>query len=280
MGFCATALARHLPAGSWNVTGTTRSLARVEELRRAGFDACLFDEVTPDSLRGTTHVLISTPPGAAGDPVLHAHRTHLARLSPGLGWLGYLSTTGVYGDHSGKWIDETAPLLATSERATRRVKAEQAWLAWGCEANVPVQIFRLAGIYGPGRSQLDAVRAGTARRIVRPGQVFSRIHVDDVAATLLASISQPDPGRIYNVCDNEPASPHEIIGFACTLLGREPPELETYEQASKTMSDMALSFWQDSKRVSNQRIRDELNVELQYPTYREGLTSILNGMSP
>jgi nucleoside-diphosphate-sugar epimerase len=280
MGFCATALVRRLPADSWTATGTARSAARVDELRRAGFDACRFDDVAPDTLGGTTHALISTPPGTAGDPVLHAHRAGLASLLPKLRWLGYLSTTGVYGDQNGNWVDETSPTVPTSERARNRVKAEQDWLAWGHGANVPVQIFRLAGIYGPGRSQLDSVRAGTARCIVRPGQVFSRIHVDDVAETLMMSMAKPNPGRIYNVCDNEPAPPHEVVDFACTLLGREPPAIEPYEAASKTMSDMALSFWQDSKRVSNQRICHELNVQLQYPTYREGLTSILAGMSP
>ncbi len=189
--------------------------------------------------------------------------------------LGYLSTTGVYGDHGGKWIDESTPVAPSSARAERRVAAEQAWLEWGAQSKVPVQIFRLAGIYGPGRSQIDALRAGTARRIVKRGQVFSRIHVDDVAATLEASMTHPHAGRIYNVCDDEPAAPHQVVEHAATLMGMQPPPLEELEAAALSVSEMALSFYAESKRVRNQRIKSELGITLRYPSYREGLKYIL-----
>ena len=266
MGFCAKALAQSLAPKGWSIGATTRG--------PVGYQSVPFDSDLGQALHDATHVLISAPPADEGDPVLTRHAGALSAISPPLKWLGYLSTTGVYGDHGGNWIDEATPVAPTSQRAKRRVAAEQAWLKWGTAANVPIHIFRLAGIYGPGRSPIDTLRAGTARRIVKPGQVFSRIHVDDVATVLAASMAHPNAGRIYNVCDDEPAPPHEVVEYAASLIGVSPPPLEAFEVAAQSMSEMALSFYAESKRVRNTRIKSELEVTLQYPSYREGLQAI------
>lgn len=273
LGFSAQTLASRLKSQGWHVAGTTRTSARAEALAGRGFEAFVFGPGAAQGLRGATHVLISTPPDATGDPVLAIHATGLAAARPA--WLGYLSTTGVYGDRAGGWVDEQTPPAPQSERAERRLAAEQAWIAWGRANSIPVHIFRLAGIYGPGRNQLETLRDGTARRIVKPGQVFSRIHVEDIATVLEASIAKPNPGAVYNVCDDEPAPPHEVIEYAAKLLAIEPPPLERFEDAASSMSEMALSFYADSKRVKNDRIKTELAVRLRYPTYREGLLALL-----
>jgi nucleoside-diphosphate-sugar epimerase len=223
-------------------------------------------------LRGVTHALVSIPPDAAGDPALDRHGDDLAAL-PGLSWLGCLSTTGVYGDRGGDWVDETSILSPTGERGRRRVAAEQAWLDAWRNRGLPVHIFRLAAIYGPGRSPFAALRAGIAKRIDKPGQVFSRIHVDDLAQVLRASIARPRPGGVYNVCDDEPASPAAVVAYAAELLGIDPPPLVPFAQAG--LSDMARSFYDDNKRVLNALIKSELRVRLRYPDYRAGLAAIL-----
>lgn len=270
LGFSAEILASRLKSKGWQAAGTTRTRGRVEALATRGYEAHLFGSPAP--LQDATHILVSIPPGGAGDPVLAHHAQDLAEVRPA--WLGYLSTTGVYGDHAGAWVDEQTPPAPQSERAKRRVAAEQAWTQWGRAHGVPVHIFRLAGIYGPGRNQLESLRDGTARRIVKPGQVFSRIHVDDIATVLEASIAKPNAGAIYNLCDDEPAPPHEVIDYAAKLLNMSPPPLERFEDAASTMSEMALSFYADSKRVRNDRIKSELGVKLLYPTYREGLMAL------
>jgi nucleoside-diphosphate-sugar epimerase len=223
-------------------------------------------------LDGVTHILVSVPPDAAGDPVLAVHGEDIARIGS-LGWLGYLSTTGVYGDRSGGWVDESAALTPTGERGRRRVAAEAAWFELWHRHGVPVHIFRLAAIYGPGRSPFEALRAGTAKRIDKPGQVFSRIHVEDLAAVLAASISRPRPGAVYNVCDDDPAPPEAVTAYAARLLGVLAPPLVSLEGAG--LSPMALSFYDDNKRVSNRLIKTELGVALRYPDYRAGLAAIL-----
>jgi nucleoside-diphosphate-sugar epimerase len=269
-GFSAAALARRLKPKGWRIAGTARAAEKVNALIRDGIEAYAFPLADPTAaLSGATHILVSTPPGAGGDPALQ----YKDALQPK--WLGYLSTTGVYGDRAGGWVDETTHETPTTERGQRRLEAERAWIAWGRAANVPVQIFRLAGIYGPGRNQLEGLRDGSARRIVRENQIFSRIHVDDIAQVLEASIARPNAGAIYNVCDNEPASPHEVMTYAAELLGVPPPPLERYEDAAATMSEMARSFYTESKRVKNDRIKSELGVQLLYPTYREGLRALL-----
>ncbi len=282
LGYCALALARRLQAQGWSVAGTTRSEDKANNLAAEGIEVFLFDRGRPledpaAALAGTSHLLSSAPPGpevepGAGDPVLDHHRPDIAALE-GLAWLGYLSTTGVYGDRDGGWVDEDSALTPTGERGRRRMAAEEAWLDLRERDGLPVHLFRLAGIYGPGRSALDVVRDGAARRIDKPCQVFSRIHVDDIAAVLLASIARPRPGAAYNLCDDEAAPPQEVVTYACELLGREPPPLVPLEEAR--LSDMARSFYRDNKRVSNARIKDELGVTLAYPSYREGLRAIL-----
>ena len=268
-GYSARALAGRLGPG-WHVTGTSRE---------GGEGTHRFDRTHPlpaEAFAGVTHILVSVPPDEAGDPVLDTHGAEIAAL-PGLAWLGYLSTTGVYGDCGGAWVDETADLRPSGERGRRRVAAEAGWLELHRGRGVPVHIFRLAGIYGPGRSPFDALRAGTAKRIApderRPGQVFSRIHVDDLAAVLLASMTDPRPGAVYNVCDDEPAAPAEIVAHAAALLGVPPPPLIPFDQAE--LSPMARSFYDDNKRVSNALIKRELAVALRYPDYRAGLAAIL-----
>jgi len=274
-GYTALALARRLAATGWLVSGTCRSAAKAASLRAAGFAAELFDRdhpLAPSALRGVTHILVSVPPEATGDPVL-ARRGHDIAAMPGLAWLGYLSTTGVYGDRGGGWVDEGSALLPTGERGRRRVAAEEAWLDLWRRRGAPVHIFRLAGIYGPGRSPFDALRAGMAKRIEKAGQVFSRIHVDDLAGVLAASMARPYPGTVYNVCDDEPAPPQAVVAHAAALLGIEPPPLVRFDAAELT--PMARSFYDDNKRVSNHRIKAELEVTLRYPDYRTGLAAIL-----
>ena len=273
-GYSAQALARHLAPG-WTIIGTSRSPAEAAMLSGGGVRVHSFARDHPlaaDILAGTTHVLVSIPPDETGDPVCERHGDDLAALS-GLAWLGYLSTTGVYGNRDGGWVDEGAPLAPSGERGRRRAAAEAAWLELWRRRGLPVHVFRLAGIYGPGRSVFDAVRSGTAAAIDKPGQVFSRIHVDDLALVLAASIARPRPGAVYNVCDDEPASPASVIGHAAALLGLPPPPLMPF--AAAALSPMARSFYADNKRVSNALIKKELGVALAYPDYRLGLSAIL-----
>ncbi len=250
-GYTAQALARTLEPEGWTVAGTQRGRP-----------------LDPARLAGATHVLSSVPPDGQGDPVLAEHAADLARLK-GVRWVGYLSTTGVYGDHGGGWVDETTPENPIGERGRRRVEAERGWRA----LPLPVHVFRLAGIYGPGRNQLDALRAGTAKRIDKPGQVFSRIHVDDIVSALRLSMVRPSPGAIWNLADDEPASPQEVVAYAAELLGVPPPPLIPFAEAE--LSPMAASFYAENKRVSNALIKRELGWRPRFPTYREGLRSLL-----
>jgi nucleoside-diphosphate-sugar epimerase len=275
LGYCARALAARLRAGAARprITGTATSEAGVAALRRDGFDAVLFDGKAPSpalaaALASATHVLASIPPGQAGDPALVHHAGDLA-AAPGLVWAGYLSTIGVYGDHGGAWIDETTPATPISARGQRRVEAEAAWQRLLGER---VQVFRLPGIYGPGRSAIEQVLEGGARAIVKPGQVFNRIHVADIAAVLAAAMSGRGRHRIYNVVDDEPAPPQDVLGHAATLIGRPPPPAVPIAEAG--LSAMGASFYAECKRCRNARIKDDLGVRLAYPTYREGLAAI------
>jgi nucleoside-diphosphate-sugar epimerase len=280
LGYTALALATRLRDHGWAIAGTCRSEAHQAQLAAAGIAAHLFERGrilanVATQLADATHLLISVPPDTLGDPVLDCHGADIVSRGGGLRWLGYLSTTGVYGDRGGGPVDEAGELRPVGERGRRRVAAEQAWLdLWRSDA-LPVHLFRLAAIYGPGRSTLDAVRRGTAQRVVKDGQVFSRAHVADIAAVLEASIARPDPGRIYNVCDDEAASPQDVVAFACDLLGVAKPQLIPFDTAA--LSAMARSFYDESKRVDNGRIKRELGVVLQYPDYRTGLRAILAG---
>jgi nucleoside-diphosphate-sugar epimerase len=278
LGYTARVLARRLRKQGWIVGGTVQSGARLAELAADRITGHVFDGTQPlagfaEAVGRATHVLESIPPAGTSDPVLLHHAADLAALK-GVTWIGYLSTTGVYGDCDGGWVDERAGLHPTGPRGRARMAVEQAWLDL-VRLGLPVHIFRLAGIYGPGRSALDALRAGTARRIVKPGQVFSRIHVDDIATVLEASMAQRNPGAVYNVCDDEPAPPQDVIAYAAALLDQPAPPDVPFSEAAKTMSDMARSFYDDNKRVSNRRITDELGVRLAYPDYRTGLKALL-----
>lgn len=270
-GYSARALAHRLIPQGWTIYGTTRSSDKADELRTEGVDPVIWPEESLDqAFAEVTHLLVSAGPGEAGDPVLRACRTEIEAAASRLEWAGYLSTTGVYGDHGGGWVDESAALTPSTRRGQLRVDAE---IDWQSVKGLPLHIFRLAGIYGPGRGPFEKVRQGTARRIIKQGQVFSRIHVEDIAQVLEASINQPNPGVAYNVCDNDPAPPQDVIGYAAELLGLPlPPEVD-FETAA--MSPMARSFYAESKKVDNNRIKNELGVALMYPDYRTGLKALL-----
>ncbi len=262
-GFSARALAQRLDRAQWRITGTSRTQAGADAISAQGFTGVRIDalQAIPDDV---THIVSSVPPDAEGDAVLRRFGDALRRP---FDWIAYLSTTGVYGNHDGGWVTEDTPLTPDTERGLRRLAAEQEWLKHSAH------IFRLAGIYGPGRNVLQNLRDGTAKRIIKPGQIFSRIHVDDIAGVLLASIAKPHPGRAYNVADDEPCPPQDVVEYGSKLLGLPVPPDVPFESAQ--LSPMARSFYEDSKRVSNQRIKTELGYTLQYPSYREGLRSLL-----
>lgn len=276
LGYTARALAKRLKAEGWAIAGTARDAAGCAAIEALGYRAHRFTGETAladRALDGVTHILVSVPPDERGDPVLRSCRGEFERRAGQIRWLGYLSTTGVYGDHGGGWVDEDTPPSPASERGARRLAAETEWLALHRNHGLPVHIFRLAGIYGPDRNALVGIVGGSARRIVKPGQVFSRIHVEDIAGVLVASMARPHPGACYNVADDEPAPPQDVVAFAARLLGRPaPPEVPL---AEARLSDMAKSFYGESKRVANRRIKDELGYRLLYPTYRDGLRALL-----
>ena len=281
LGYTAEAMARHVLAQGWRVAGTTRSPDKAARLGALGIETFIFNHGQSLSdpaaaLAGTTHLLISVPPDAEGDPVADRYGTQIGAI-PDLAWAGYLSTSGVYGNRDGGWVDEDSELLPTGERGRMRVAAERSWLELGRREGLPIHIFRLAGIYGPGRNALESVKAGIAKRIDKPGQVFSRIHVEDIVRVLMASIARPKPGRVYNVCDDKPAPPAEVVDYACDLLDTPPPPLVPLDEAK--LSPMGRSFYRDNKRVGNQRIKEELGVELRYPDYRAGLVALLLTLS-
>ena len=261
-GYSAQYLARRLVAQGWTVVGTTRSAEKADIFRAQGIEPLLLPGPLSPALARATHVLTSVAPDAGGDPILRAHADELRAATPV--WAGYLSTTAVYGDHAGGWVDEDTPLTPATARGQARVEAEAAWAALG----LPLHIFRLAGIYGPGRGPFEKVRDGTARRIIKPGQVFSRIHVEDIAQVLDASIRHPHPGAVYNLCDDDPAPPEDVIKHAAALLGLPVPPAIPYDESD-------LTPYAESKRVRNDRMKRDLGVKLLYPTYRDGLAALL-----
>jgi hypothetical protein len=272
-GYSAEALARKLSPRLTQLAGTRTN---PEAPAEAGAVLAAYKGDGPSAevrslLTGTTHLLISIPPDIEGDAVLRDFADDVAAL-PDLQWVGYLSTVGVYGDAKGAWVDESSPTRPLTERSLRRAQAEQAWLDFGAGAGRRVEVFRLAGIYGPGRSVIDNLRAGTARRIVQPGQVFNRIHVDDIARALAAAIDRDTGLGVFNVSDDEPAPPEDVVAYAAELLGLPVPPAVPFEEAG--LSGTAASFWSECKRVKNARIRRDLGVELLYPTYREGLRAL------
>lgn len=264
--------------GGWNLAGTTRDNDKRRQMKEHGIRSFLFDFDQPLEdpllfLRDTTHLLISTPPDDEGDPAFRLHADDILQLKS-LQWVGYLSSTAVYGDRDGAWVDENSERRPSSKRGSRRLKAEEQWLSLFREHGLPVHIFRLAGIYGPGRSALDSVRAGVARRINKPGHAFSRIHVEDIVQVLLASMAKPNPGQAYNLADDRAAPSYEVIEEACSLLGLTAPPLIPYDEAD--LAPITRSFYADNKRIKNDRIKSELAVALHYPTFKEGLKGCLD----
>ncbi|MEP5153304.1 SDR family oxidoreductase [Planktotalea sp.] len=275
-GYSARALTPLLLAQGFTIAGTTRSEDKAKAHQSDGVTPMIWPnedlqgEDVRRELEKATHLLISAGPNSEGDPVLNAFRTEIAARAPHLEWVGYLSTTGVYGDAQGDWVDEESSLKPSTKRGQMRVDAEAEWQAI---LDLPLHIFRLAGIYGPGRGPFAKVRAGTARRIIKKNQVFSRIHVEDIAQVLAASITQPNIGAVYNLCDNDPAPPEDVIAHAAELLELPLPPAVDFETAD--MTPMARSFYAESKRVRNNLIKDELGVKLRYPDYRSGLAALL-----
>jgi nucleoside-diphosphate-sugar epimerase len=273
-GYSARHLAARLAGPDVAVAGTRTRPAEdmpPDAVPLAEFKGDAPSEDVRTLLAGSTHVLVSIPPDLEGDVVLRHFGAELAALGD-LVWVGYLSTVGVYGDRQGQWVDETTATRPTSERSLRRVHAERAWLDFAGATGKRVEIFRLAGIYGRGRSVIDNLRAGTAKRIVKAGQVFNRIHVADVANVLAAAIGRTTGHAIYNVGDNEPAPPQDVVAFAAGLLNLPVPPAVAFEDAG--LRGMAASFWAENKRIRNARIREDLGVVLDYPTYREGLKAL------
>ncbi|WP_425408043.1 SDR family oxidoreductase [Hyphococcus sp.] len=275
-GYTARFFSQKLKSQGWKIAGTTRSREKAKQLREQDVEAIIWNGGAFDlqRLEDVSAVLISTPPDENGCPAFDALAASLATNANTLNWIGYLSTNGVYGDHDGAWVDEKSALKATTARARRRIKSENDWRLLAEKHSLPLTIFRLPGIYGPGRSAINSVRAGKAKRIYKKGQVFSRMHVEDIAAALDASLTGPRAHDLYNLSDNEPAPPQDIVEYACKLLGVAPPPLVLLEEAH--ISEMAKSFYADNKRVSNRRIKDALAFTLTYPTYKEGLKAILN----
>ena len=274
-GYSARELTKHLLPQGWRVIGTTRTSAKADELAASGVEPLIWpDSDMSAAIAAADHILISAGPDGDGDPTLNLLRDQITRKSSKLRWAGYLSTTGVYGNFDGAWVDEMTPLNPTTKRGQLRKAAEE---NWSSVAGLPLHIFRLAGIYGPGRGPFVKVRNGTARRVIKEGQVFSRIHVEDIAQILWASIQRPNPGTAYNMCDDDPAPPQDVIAHAANLLGMPVPPATAFEDAEFT--PMARSFYAENKKVRNDRIKTELGVELIYPTYREGLQSLLDQMA-
>ena len=270
-GFSARALAARLVPQGWRIVGTTRSPDKSDAIADTGVEPVVWPGADLGALIAQfPNVLVSAGPDSAGDPVLNAVEDAVTRAAPDLRWVGYLSTTGVYGDHDGDWVDEDTPLTPSTKRGRARVAAEARWQAI---PDLPLHIFRLAGIYGPGRGPFAKVRAGTARRIIKEGQVFSRIHVEDIAQALELSVQRPDPGAVYNLCDDDPAPPQDVIAHAAELLGLPVPPAIPFDQAD--MTPMARSFYAESKKVRNDRIKQALGWAPQFPTYRAGLAALL-----
>ena len=269
-GYSAQALSKLLLPIGWKITGTTRDPAKLDMLRKDGTIPVLWDtSAVKSAFTDVTAVLISASPNENGDPVFLKYGADIVKIAPRLEWFGYLSTSGVYGDFKGDWVDEDTPVNPTTRRGKMRLLAEQQWQSI---EDLPIHIFRLAGIYGPGRGPFAKVRTGTAQRINKPGQVFSRIHVDDIAQTLYASILCPNPPGLYNLCDDDPAPPQDVIGYAAELLGLPLPPVISFEEAD--LSPMARSFYAENKRIRNDRIKKVLGISLKYPSYKQGLKSL------
>lgn len=275
LGYVGEAFASALRARGWAIAASARDAQAADALRAQGITPAdpADREAMAAALAGVNAILVTAPPGPDGCPALESIIPALAQAQAFPDWIGYLSTTGVYGDFEGRWVFETSPLKAQSVEGARRVGAERDWRQVGRGMGLTVTTFRLPGIYGPGRSALDRLRAGEGRRIVKEGQVFSRIHVDDIVSGLLASLDRPRAGGIYNLVDDEPAPPQDVMEHAARLLGVPvPPDLPFNELG---LSPATRRFYAENKRVSNARAKAELGWRPAYPTYREGLAAIL-----
>ena len=273
LGYSGLEIAKLARAEGWSVAGTCTTADKAARLAADGIEAHPFDGTAPldaAAFGESSHVVCTVAPGSGGDPALGTSPALLGRAR----WLGYLSTTGVYGDHGGGWVDETTPLRSTQPRSLERMAAEQAWRDFASTSGAALHILRLPGIYGPGRSALDQVRAGTARRIDKPGQFFSRIHVEDIARATLTAADRAQGTEVWNVADDLPAPNADVVAHAFELLGLAVPPAIPWEQVAPTMTPMARSFYMESRRVRNDRLKRDLGVALNYPTYREGLASI------
>jgi nucleoside-diphosphate-sugar epimerase len=276
LGYSACRFAAAMRGRAEWIGGTVRTIEKAVELAaEPAVRPYVFDGRSPgvgvsEALKVATHLVVSIPPGERGDPVLAEHRQTL-RAAAGLKWVGYLSTVGVYGDRGGDWVDEATPPRPVSERGKRRAAAEAAWREVAAERGLPLALCRIAGIYGPGRNAFVHLSEGKGHRIVKPDQVFNRIHVDDIVAALASAIAK-DAAGVFNLADDEPAPPQDVIGFAAGLMGIDPPSEVPFDQAD--LPPMARSFYGENKRVSNRRTKQALGVSLRYPTYREGLAAM------
>ena len=286
LGYSSGVVAGRLAQQGWRITGTSTRAEGAAQITANGYTGLVFDgtaasEEIAKQLRDATHVLLSIPPEADGDPAFVRHSEDI-RVSCSVNWVGYFSTVGVYGDAQGGWVDEETQAKPGSERGKRRLAAERQWLGLARDAGKHAAVFRLPGIYGPGRCALDDVLDGTARSIIKPGQVFNRIHAEDIASAVIAAIKRPHPGRIYNVTDDEPGPPQDVVNFAAQLLERpQPPSMDfATAELSPILSPMARSFYSENKRVANVRMKAELGIRLKYPNYREGLRAILRSSAP
>ena len=268
LGYTGTEIARQAAAAGARVIATSRTPERL--VAPQGVELIAFDSAGP-ALLAATHVLQTAAPTETGDPALHRFAGTLGTPE----WAGMLSTTGVYGDRAGGWVDEDTPPAPTGPRGQRRLEAELAWTA--AFAGARVDLFRVAGIYGPGRSVLDTVREGTARRVDKPDHQFGRIHRDDIAAAVLAAMRQAGPPgpRVLNLADDEPAANADVITEAARILGAPLPPLMSFEQALAAMSPMGRSFWAENRRVASRKTQESLGLRWRFPTYREGLAAIL-----
>ncbi len=271
-GYTAQALTPYLNEKGWTVFGTSRSKDNFSDIEKSGATPVLWgsDELR-SVIKETALVLSSVAPEDGNDPVIQMYGEDLKENSSQIKWAGYLSTIGVYGDTKGEWVNESSPLKPSTNRGIARVNAEKKWLK---NNFLPSHIFRLGGIYGPNRGPFQKVLQGKAVKIIKPGQVFSRMHILDIVQTLLASISQPKPHSIYNLCDDNPAPPQDVLSYAAKLLSVDQPPTVRFEDAD--LSEMARSFYAENKRVSNQLIKSELGVDLSYPDYKVGLESLLD----
>lgn len=287
LGYSGVRIAADRRNAGWRVSGTTRSPEKARALLDLGIEGLLFDgdagPVAPDdpvrsALASATHLLVTAGPGRDGDPFLRRFRDQALELGGGpLEWMGYLSTTGVYGDHDGGWVDESTEPVPGLDRTKRRRTAEREWETLSSITGVPLQIFRISGIYGPGRSTLDRIRSGRARSVVKEGSVFNRVHVDDIVGIVTAGMERPDLSGPFNVSDDQPAPNWEVMRYAAELLGTDPPPEVPFEEAG--LSPMGASFFAEDRRVRNARVKSDLGYVFRHPTYREGLAAILRDES-